>query len=1165
MTSKGGSCQISQWKYHVFLSFRGGDTRKSFTDHLYAALNRKGILVFRDGEQLLRGEVISQQLLHAIQQSLTSVVVISPDYASSTWCLEELHNILESTRVLGRKAFPVFYGVDPSHVRYQSGNLAESFRKLEQRFSADLNKVQKWRNALRGVANLSGWDSRDRHETELIEDIVGEVWINLQQKLQSDNDGLVGNVSRIRELDSLLSIESLDVRFIGLWGMGGIGKTTLARVVFDKIRDNFEIPCFLHNVKEVSKTPDGLVCLQRKLLSPLKIRNLEIDDLYDGKKKIRNLLCNKKVLLVLDNISSLSQLESLAKNQEWFGLGSRVIVTTKDRHLLVSHGVCKNYEMEILNESDSFQLFSQKAFKSDKPPEHYLELTKSMLHYAGGLPLALEVLGSFLCERKLSEWEDALAKIKQVPPDEIWKTLRISYDELEDAEKTMFLDIAFFFAGQWEVEVIQILKDCGLHPTIGISLLSEKSLVTCQAGTLGMHDLLQEMGKKVVFQESPNDASRRSRLCSLEEVNQVLRKAKGTESTEGIIVKSSDPHEEHWDPEAFSKMYNLKVLIILCDLHLPLGLKCLSSSLKILEWESCSLRELPLGLPLDELVHLKMHCSKFNQLWSGTKHFRKLKSIDLTDSRDLIRTPDIFEVPCLERLVLKGCKNIVEVHQSVAQHKHLLELNLECCINLKTLPRKLEMDALKELILSGCSQVKKLPEFGKSMVYLSILSLKDCKSLICLPQSIRNLKSLIKLDIQGCSKLFGLPNNLNENNVVEEVEVNETTRREAPLSLSDFKALVTLLSKGCDWLSSKSWSISLPADEVFGCKQYPLSMDLKFSPLLGCSMLKSLNLAYCNLSDGSIPNDIGQLSALEKLILNGNNFAHLPACIQKLHRLKWLELNDCPRLGTLPLLPPAVTCLTLQNCTQLAPISFDSRRIWNILDARRRELKYGLWFMVPGSEIPPWFENEDYVLAEANLLDPDYGEKYDFLASKLVDIHNHYSCPCAGIALCLSLESPMIFSHKCLESITVDWSLKDPPKFHPLQPGTGFRTYFKGRHLLIKILRRGGVFMPYAWGDKKVELKITGKNLCGCRKLKLRGFGSRVIYEDDQWWQRDEEADEDEINVSSVSVQYGINLKQSRIAEIIDNLECDELRRKHVRILYFLLCFFSSFKKLPNP
>ncbi|CAL0328861.1 unnamed protein product [Lupinus luteus] len=1162
MASKRGSSHIPAWKYHVFLSFRGGDTRKSFTDHLYAALNRKGIIVFRDDEQLLRGEVISQQLLHAIQQSLTSVVVISPDYASSTWCLEELHNILESTTVLGRKAFPVFYGVDPSHVRHQSGSVAESFRKHEQRFSGDMDKVQRWRDALRGVANLSGRDSKDRQETELIEDIVEDVWINLQQKLPSENDGLAGHLSRIRELDSLLSIESLDVRFIGIWGMGGIGKTTLARVVFDKIRDNFEIPCFLHNVKEVSKTPDGLVCLQRKLLSPLKIRNLEIDDLYDGKKKIRNLLCNKKVLLVLDNISSLSQLENLAKNQEWFGVGSRVIVTTRDMHLLVSHGECENYEMEILKESDSFQLFSQKAFKSDKPPECYLELTKSILQYAGGLPLALEVLGSFLCGRKLSEWEGALAKIKQVPPDEIWKTLRVSYDELEDAEKDMFLDIAFFFVGQLELE--QKLKDCGHRPTIGLSLLSEKSLVTCRNGTSEMHDLLQEMGKKVVFQESPNDASRRSRLCSLEEVNQVLRKAKGTECIKGIIVKSSDPCEEHWDPEAFSKMYNLKVLVILCDLYLPLGLKCLSSSLKILEWESCSLRELPLGLPLDELVHLKMHCSKFNQLWNGTTHFRKLKSIDLTDSRDLIRTPDISGVPCLERLVLKGCKNLVEVHQSVAQHKHLLVLNLECCINLKTLPRKLEMDALKELILSGCSRVKKLPEFEKSMAYLSIINLKDCESLICLPQSILNLKSLRDLTTHGCSKLFGLPNNLNENNGVEEVEVTEATRREASSSLSDFKALVTLLSKGCEWLISKSWSISLPADEVFGCKQYPISMDLKFSPLLGCPMLKKLNLSYCNLSDGSIPNDFGQLSALEDLILNGNNFVHLPACIQKFHRLKRLELSDCPRLRTLPLLPPAVTYLFLENCTQLAPISFDSGRIWNILEGRRRELKYEFWFMVPGSEIPLWFENQDYFLPDPNLQSPDYDydEEYGFCVSKMIDIHDHYPCWWVGIAVCLSLQNAVIHEHDCDAPIHIQQSLKYPLTIDPLDFKVGYLTNFKGCHLLIINIGRGSIPMPYVWGYKKVQLIITGESMCGCGKLKLRGFGSRVIYEDDQWWQRDEETNEVEVNASSFPVQYGINLKQSRMTEIIDNLQCDEPTRKHVRILYFLLCFFSSFNKL---
>ncbi|KAK7257138.1 hypothetical protein RIF29_30891 [Crotalaria pallida] len=424
-------------------------------------------------------------------------------------------------------------------------------------------------------------------------------------------------------MDSLLSIGNEDVRFIGIWGMAGVGKTTFARVIYERIYSHFEIYCFLPNVREVSKTSDGLVCLQRKLLSLLKIRNLEIDDVYDGKKKIRNLLCRKKVLLVLDDINSLSQLENLAQKQEWFGPGSRVIVTVRDMHLLVSHGVCEKYKMKILNSSDSFKLFSLKAFKRDQPPELYLELTKSMVKYAGGLPLALEVLGSFLCGRGLSEWKDVVANMSQVPRNEILNPLKISYDGLGDAEKTMFLDIAFFFTGRLKVDVVQILKDFGLQPTIGISLLIEKSLITCggtcQKGILEMHDLLQEMGRNVVFQESPTDTSKRSRLCSLEDINQLLRKNKGSECIQGIILKLSDSCEADWDPEAFSKLCNLRVLIILCNLHLPLGLKCLSSSLRLLEWKGYPLQDLPLGLPLDELVHLKMHCSKLKRLWSGTQ------------------------------------------------------------------------------------------------------------------------------------------------------------------------------------------------------------------------------------------------------------------------------------------------------------------------------------------------------------------------------------------------------------------------------------------------------------------------------------------------------------------------------------------------------------------
>ena len=122
-----------RWKFHVFLSFRGVDTRTSFTDYLYATLQRKGIITFRDDEQLERGEVISKQLLKAIEESLSAIVILSPQYASSSWCLDELHKILESRKVLGREVFPVIYDVDPYDVRYQKGGLGKAFKKHEQR------------------------------------------------------------------------------------------------------------------------------------------------------------------------------------------------------------------------------------------------------------------------------------------------------------------------------------------------------------------------------------------------------------------------------------------------------------------------------------------------------------------------------------------------------------------------------------------------------------------------------------------------------------------------------------------------------------------------------------------------------------------------------------------------------------------------------------------------------------------------------------------------------------------------------------------------------------------------------------------------------------------------------------------------------------------------
>ena len=167
MSSQGASMSspspfsTPRWKYEVFLSFRGVDTRRGFTDHLYAALQRKGILTFRDDEELERGKPISLELLKAIEESRFAIVIFSRNYAFSTWCLDELAKIVRCMRETGLTVCPVFYDVDPSNVRKQTGTFGEAFSEHENCFTENIKKVEIWRDALTEVTNLSGWHLQD--------------------------------------------------------------------------------------------------------------------------------------------------------------------------------------------------------------------------------------------------------------------------------------------------------------------------------------------------------------------------------------------------------------------------------------------------------------------------------------------------------------------------------------------------------------------------------------------------------------------------------------------------------------------------------------------------------------------------------------------------------------------------------------------------------------------------------------------------------------------------------------------------------------------------------------------------------------------------------------------------------------------------------------------
>ncbi|GJX66897.1 disease resistance TIR-NBS-LRR class family protein [Tanacetum coccineum] len=918
--STSSSSVQKRFTYDVFLSFRGEDTRKKFVDHLYYALKRKGVVTYKDDENIDKGKRINEQLIKSIQDSRCYIIVFSKTYAASSWCLDELVHIMECQKMTDHTAYPIFYDVEPTELRKQIGAVKDAFAENENKEAAG-----KWRKAMEEAAGLAGWELKntlDGHEAKFIRKVVQELrLINL-----GFNEELVGMETRVRDFISSLEMGTDEVRMIGINGMGGAGKTTTERAIFDHLSNDFEATSFVEDVRKVSNSVSDLKKLQEQILSKVVNESVTLTGVNEGKNMMKRSMCGKKVLLVLDDVDHLDQLDALAGDPKWFKPGSIIIITTRDEQVLVAHRVHLIREINLLSDKEAICLFSRYAYaiRRENPLQGYEDLSRKVVRYAAGLPLIVRVLGSFLCGKNKGEWVDAIDKLEKIPYKETLEKLELSYKSLEDDYKEIFLDIACILKGEHREYAIRVLDCCGYNPIIGLKVLEQRSLITVSKDeVLGMHDRIEEMGKDVVRREHLDEPKEHKRLWINEEIEDILANDMGTEATRCLKLKTSRGNERIV-MKGLGKMKNLRYLEVNfadydsesdgeSDPKFDDTSQYFSNCLKYLKCTNYPFLYLPKTFQAKNLVGLEMYGSRMVQLWEEgeKKVLKKLKFLSVFKSK--LKTFDFSMTPSLETLILRSSDNLEELcmpvicqklkHLDISDSK-LKTFDLGLTPNIETLSLDNSADFVELHVSAACPNLKflnlcksKLRSLNLELIpNLERLDLAGCDKLVEINAPDRCLNNIVHLNLSYC---LGFANCVFRGRGEPKINCSSATLTLIGMSpdvcsLHPNSNILQFLCFYDEYLPSSVENIqNLITFVLCDCTHFKIFSDM----ICSLRYLRKLKL----MGDiPEFPKYLGDLECPEKLHLSSRMIKNLPDSICMLKHLKSLTVDHCDLLEKLP-------------------------------------------------------------------------------------------------------------------------------------------------------------------------------------------------------------------------------------------------------------------------